>query len=258
MIFNDIEDWKDLQTKVCDLLNQSGFIAEKEKIVETPRGQLEIDVYAHDPNSIDKITYIIECKNWNKNINQDVIHSFTTRMNETGGNIGYIIAKKGFQKGAKNYIRSTNINLLTFEEIQVRYLKTWLSYYFCTKIKEISDELTQYVEPINNRRFKCVDKLSEENRQKFLNLYHQYELLGIYLTFITVNSKEVYNFFQTVGKNTELDVPTISEIRKFFLEQYELRLESENYTDLLEELKPYIHNITEKFHQIFERNIFID
>lgn len=44
--------------KVCLLLCQAGFIAEKEKIVSTPRGQVELDVYAIDPDSIDQISYV--------------------------------------------------------------------------------------------------------------------------------------------------------------------------------------------------------
>jgi len=256
MIFSEIKDWKDLQNKVCDLLNQSGFIAEKEKDVETPRGEMEIDVYAYDPNSIDKITYIVECKNWNKNVNQDVIHSFTTRMNETGGNLGYIISKKGFQKGAKKYIRSTNINLFTFQEIQSRYLSTWLSSFFCTKIRDYSDELTQYVEPINYRRNKFVDKLDKVNKKRFFLLYDKYELLGSYLTLIAANSKEVQKIYKTIGKNTELDVPSISKQKNFFLEHYKMEIKSDNYTDLLIELEPYIKSVTEEFHKIFNENIF--
>lgn len=60
---------------------------------------MELDVYVYDPASIDEITYIFECKNWNKKVDQDVIHSLATRLNEKGGNIGYIILQKGFQSG---------------------------------------------------------------------------------------------------------------------------------------------------------------
>lgn len=84
----------------------------------TPRGEVEVDVYAIDPNSIDAISYVIECKNWNNSINQSIIHSFITIMYETGCNIGYIVSKIGFQSGAINYTKNTNIKLFTFEEFQ--------------------------------------------------------------------------------------------------------------------------------------------
>ena len=100
LIFSEPVDWRDLQNKVCLLLSQSGFEAEIEKVVSTPRGKVEIDVFAIDPGSIDKITYVVECKNWCTPVNQSVIHAFTTVMSETGSNIGYIVSRVGFQNGA--------------------------------------------------------------------------------------------------------------------------------------------------------------
>ena len=44
-IFSEPTDWKDLQNKVCLLLQQSGFTAETEKKVATPRGEVELDVF---------------------------------------------------------------------------------------------------------------------------------------------------------------------------------------------------------------------
>ena len=123
IIFSEPTDWKDLQDKVCLLLCQAGFIAEKEKIVSTPRGQVELDVYAIDPDSIDQISYVLECKHWKKHVNQSVIHSFMTIMNETGCNIGYIVSKNGFQSGAINYVNFTNIRLFTFDELQKHYYR---------------------------------------------------------------------------------------------------------------------------------------
>lgn len=37
-IYSPIVDWKDLQNKVCLLLNQIGLVAECEKKMATPRG----------------------------------------------------------------------------------------------------------------------------------------------------------------------------------------------------------------------------
>lgn len=73
LIFSEPNDWRDLQNKVCLLLSQSGFEAEIEKVVSTPRGEVEIDVFAIDPRSIDKIMYVVECKNWCTPVNQSVI-----------------------------------------------------------------------------------------------------------------------------------------------------------------------------------------
>lgn len=121
MITAEPKNWKDLQIKVNYILSCVGLVSEIEKSINTPRGSVAIDVFAYDPNSLDKIRYIIECKNWNKKVPQNVIHSFTTVMQETGANIGYIISKKGFQNGAKEYINYTNIRLFSYDEFQNHY-----------------------------------------------------------------------------------------------------------------------------------------
>lgn len=112
MIYNTPISWQDLQEKVCTILNQIGFIAETNKSCNTPRGQIEIDVYAEDPYSIDNIVYVAECKNWESKVPQTIIHAFTTVMHEIGANIGYIISRNGFQKGAYEYIT----NMAIFQE----------------------------------------------------------------------------------------------------------------------------------------------
>jgi len=253
MIYSKINDWRDLQNKVCDLLNQVGFVAEKEKNISTPRGKIEVDVFAYDPNSIDQINYIIECKNWNNKIPQSVVHSFTTVMNETGGNIGYIISKNGFQKGSFDYINSTNIKIFTFDELQNKYLNLWLERYFCERIRSYSDNLIQYVEEINSKRFRSINKLDNASKKKFNNLLDKHQLLGFYLTVFSVHSASVPNLFK--AKNT-IKLPDFDTIKDNFNNYFCLPLKSNNYSDLLIELEPIIDKITNDFNNVFGKNIF--
>lgn len=58
----DPSNWQSLQEGVCSIFNEIGLEAEIGKRIETPRGTVEIDVYAVDQNSVDKIKYIVECK----------------------------------------------------------------------------------------------------------------------------------------------------------------------------------------------------
>jgi hypothetical protein len=96
------EDWHDLQTGVARILREIGLIVEENKLVATPRGSVALDVYAVDKGSVDQISYIVECKNWSKRLEQTVVHSFTTVMAETGANIGFVVSKYGLQEGAEN------------------------------------------------------------------------------------------------------------------------------------------------------------
>lgn len=244
MIYTKIKNWKDLQQKVCLLLNQAGFIAETEKRINTPRGTIEIDVFAYDPKSIDKITYIIECKNWKNKIPQTVIHSFLTVMNETGGNIGYLISKNGFQKGSYDFINSTNIKVLTFEELQSKYLNIWLKNYFIKELKDSTNSFLEYTEQINSRRFRYYDNLELSSKKLFDELFEKYQLLGNVLAVFLYSTDEKINF------------PEIKELTLLFSKEFGIVLKSSNYSDLLIELKQKVADITNKFNNVFNENIF--
>ena len=90
-----------------------------------------MDVHAVDERSVDRIQYIVECKNWGSPIPQSIVHSFTTVMHETGANIGFIVSKHGLQSGALNYTQNTNIRGLTYLELQQRYFQAWWEGHFC-------------------------------------------------------------------------------------------------------------------------------
>lgn len=123
---NKVADWRDLQSKVCQLFNEMGYEAETAKKVELAgRGKKEIDVYVKDPLASHNQIYLIECKHWESNVPQDVVHGFKFVMESAGANTGFIVSKTGFQSGARDAARFTNINLVTFEELQHLYGNEW-------------------------------------------------------------------------------------------------------------------------------------
>lgn len=121
-----VSNWKDLQDKVCDFFNDMGYEAEVSKVVELAgRGKKEIDVYVKDSLASHNQLYLVECKHWSHRVPQEVVHAFKFVMESTGASTGFIISKKGFQSGAHAAARFTNIQLLTFEELQHLYGREW-------------------------------------------------------------------------------------------------------------------------------------
>src|SRR5687768_3242495 len=113
-------DWKDLQNKVGEILHQCGFSVEVEKTIQTVRGQIELDVYAEENIKGRRYSIICECKFWKSNIPQNVIHGFRTVINDLGCNAGYIITTSDFQSGSTNATEFTNVELLTWENFQLK------------------------------------------------------------------------------------------------------------------------------------------
>ena len=123
---SQVADWRDLQNKVCQLFNEMAYKAETTKTVDLAgRGIKEIDVYVKDPLASHNQIYLIECKHWESNVPQEVVHGFKFVMESAGANTGFIVSKNGFQSGAREASRFTNIQLVTFEELQHLYGDEW-------------------------------------------------------------------------------------------------------------------------------------
>lgn len=251
-IFSEPTDWRDLQNKVCLLLRQAGFTAETEKKVATPRGEVELDVFAIDPNSIDKISYVVECKNWGNPINQSVIHSFMTVMNETGCNIGYIVSKNGFQSGAVKYVDFSNIKLFTFEELQAHYYKTWMKSYFSPKVEEIIERLVNYTEPCNTKRQKTLNEVSDKCQEAFNILFQKYNNLAVLLSTVTSG----INYMMKVNPMEDYTDSRFWDLAFSECANLGLDLRGIPLNDTLPLLKDFIDSITAEFDALFGKDIF--
>ena len=244
------KDWRTLQDGVCRIFNEIGLNAETDKEITTPRWKVTLDVFAIDPGSVDNIQYIVECKNWNRPIPQSVIHSFVTVIHEVGANIGYIISKHGFQKGAIEYLKNTNIKALTFKDFQKHYMKIWVDRYFCKMIRDVSGSLIQYTEPINSYRERYVQTLSDTQRQKFFELYKKYSLFGMVLAAISVR-----HLMPELIPRPDITVSNLNKVIEKTLGS-EAKIETLFLRDYLNRLIKVIQKITNKFNDVFGKDIF--
>jgi restriction system protein len=242
--------WRDLQAGVCRIFNEIGLNAEVGKHFETPRGNVEADVFAIDENSVDKIKYLVECKNWNQSIPQTVIHAFTTVMHEIGGNIGFVISKQGLQSGAESYTQNTNISGFTYEQFQDRYFGVWYKQLFIPKIGDSVDTLAQYVEPFNSYRDKRIDRLSDPSKRRYLELLEKYGRFGISMAF--------FEYPRFSNRFDMLPPGNIESIKKLVLDSSDslINLEAYYFRDLLFELVGQIMSVTNQFNEIFGEDIF--
>ena len=257
MIFDNPINWQDLQNKVCIILNQIGFEASTSKIIKTPRGQIEVDVFAIDPFSIDKIVYIVECKNWKYKVPQTITHSFNTVMQETGANVGYIISKEGFQKGAFDFTQNTSIKNLTFNQFQKKYLKAWSDKYFNNELKKTSNSLFQYTEPINSRRERYIYSLSQTEKKEFNSLIKKHSPFAALLLLKGLGSSKVFSTKIKLLNELE-ELIEIEEFKNILRKYSGIAYSSTCYSDLLKELNVEISKITNEFNELFGKDIFSD
>jgi len=111
-------DWKQLENIVASLFTMAGCSAETEKSVSGTRTTHDVDVYVQfKALGLDNI-WICECKNWKHRVDKSVVLAFRQIVQDVGANKGLIISANGFQSGAIEAVRNTNIELLSLTELQ--------------------------------------------------------------------------------------------------------------------------------------------
>ncbi|MEN3327849.1 MAG: hypothetical protein V7638_2656 [Acidobacteriota bacterium] len=118
-------DWAELQDRVAQLFSELGCAVKVCETVKLVRGEKEIDVEVRDPQTVPPSVYLCECKFWSTRVPQEVIHSFRTVLSDFGAHRGFIISRSGFQSGAKEAVKNTNLDLLSFEELQSLFFARW-------------------------------------------------------------------------------------------------------------------------------------
>lgn len=126
VIYPTPASWIDLQNTVARILSEVGFATSSPKKLKLARGIVEVDVFSVDTTTEPNIEYICEAKHWNKSVPKTVVHAFRSVVSDYGANVGLIISKKGFQRGAQEAARYSNVRLATFEEFEKLFLDRWL------------------------------------------------------------------------------------------------------------------------------------
>jgi len=169
------KNWQDLQNEVAKILCECGFSVEKEKVIITARGQVELDVYTEEIVKGRKSIIVCECKYWRNRVPQTIIHSFRTILTDIGANVGYIVSMAGFQSGAFKASEFTNVELVTWNQFQDAFEETWYDKYFINAVVKKLDPILTYSEPVLPSWF---GRLSEDDRNEYFTLKKKYDAFG--------------------------------------------------------------------------------
>jgi len=171
-------DWLDLQKQVHQILDECGFESEIEKVIQTVRGRVSIDVYARDPESQPPTIFLCECKHWQSRVPQTVVHALRTVVTDHGANWGFIVSSAGFQSGAYVAAANSNVKLLTWSELQGLFSERWVEKYMLPRLERETLPLVEYTEEVNSRIFRKADRLSEASQKRFVELRRRWQDLG--------------------------------------------------------------------------------
>lgn len=171
---NEPKTWKDLQNKVAEILTVCGYQCEVEKEIITIREKVNVDVYAEINNQLSRNVIICECKFWKKAIPKSVVHSFRTVLNDYGANYGLVVSKIGFQSGAFEAVKNTNIRLVNWVEFENTFRAEWIKRKLIS-LSLATKPLFDYVSVGAMVFFKeQISRLSKDELEKYDDLTKKY------------------------------------------------------------------------------------
>lgn len=106
-------NWRDYQDATADVFRRLGCNAQVDFRVKGIRATHDIDVYATFRRSSILCTWVIECKLWKRRVSKEKVLALKALIEDLGADRGIIISEKGFQPGAEDAARGTNITLIT-------------------------------------------------------------------------------------------------------------------------------------------------
>src|SRR3989454_11774960 len=113
-------DWKQYQEEAAALFRSLGFKAEGNHVVEGVRSKHVIDVYVTFGRWGIRHTWIVECKRHARAITKADVETLKSIASEIGASLAFLLSESGFQSGALNAARKTNVVLSSLEELRTK------------------------------------------------------------------------------------------------------------------------------------------
>jgi hypothetical protein len=245
------KDWRDLQTGVCRLFRDIGLTANEEVPLTTSRGTVKVDVFAVDNESEDKIQCIVECKCWDTAIPQSVVLALTSVMHDSGANLGFIVSKHGLQSGATRFTEYTNIQGLTYQQLQERYFNVWWRRHFSVRVAAAAEYLNEYVELPNSQRGNFLESLAPTEAQRFYELRSRYALFGKLMWLMDIET--------IAPQRANCPPPDIEHYKNELVETLgeEFGFDATYFRSLLTQICSKLQEIEGSFNALFGHNIFL-
>lgn len=116
-------EWSDYQEEVAQFFRVLGLSAETNVPVKGVRTSHDVDVVVRSKHAGFNVLWLVECKAWKTAIPKEKVLALRTIVDDTGADRGFIMAESGYQSGALEAARLSNVMLTSLAD-----LKETLSY----------------------------------------------------------------------------------------------------------------------------------
>jgi hypothetical protein len=209
------KNWEELQSLTCQLFTELGCTCEIEKSIDVLRGSKEIDVYIEDKISNPSLIYLCECKNWNGKVPKGTVHEFRSIVTDSGANRGFIISKSGFQKGSYEAAKNTNIELVTWEELQKLFESRWFDT-IQKNVLKLAQQITVEHENFFKKKgdWEQLSKITQNDYLELISKFSCFVSLGVDVQLSNKFPKKVTNAYGSHA-NSMISIKSIRDYHDY-------------------------------------------
>lgn len=110
-------EWKEYQEEAASFFRSLGLDASTDVTVEGVRTTHDIDVLVKSHHVGFEITWLVECKHWKTRVSKLHVLALREIVADVGADRGIILSETGFQSGAIEAARLTNVQVTSLAEV---------------------------------------------------------------------------------------------------------------------------------------------
>ncbi len=114
-----MKKWKRYQQTIADLFRSLGCNAEIERSIQGARARHEIDVWVTFSHFGIQHLWAVECKDCKNRIRKEKVLALKALVEDVGADRGILVAEAGFQRGATDAAKSSNIMLTSISQLRL-------------------------------------------------------------------------------------------------------------------------------------------
>jgi hypothetical protein len=111
-------EWSNYQERVAHFFRDLGLSAETNVPVRGVRTSHDVDVVLRSKHAGLDVLWLVECKAWKAPIPKEKVFALRTIVDDTGADRGFIMAESGYQSGALEAARLTNVSLTSLADLR--------------------------------------------------------------------------------------------------------------------------------------------
>ncbi len=106
-------NWRDYQEAVAEFFREQGCNADVDKKVRGVRATHQVDVFVSFVRNGVRCTWVVECKLWNSRVPKEKVLALRSVVEDIGADRGILFSESGFQTGAQDAARHSNLTLVS-------------------------------------------------------------------------------------------------------------------------------------------------